>query len=205
MTLEYDYWEAPFPTIMTEPLNIDELSALYEEHYGLMISVAARYVPQYDQVQDVLQQVFIDFVRFVGKYENCDPRRDAPRVLTLLAKTRAVEAWRNLRRFQQAGSEEIAEQLLGNLPSRNSAEDSGPKFFEEAESGRLEMLALTDCLKKLPEKSRLLIERHYFQKEPLKAIAEKSGSPPASLRKTMTRIRRILAECMTHHVDTTEK
>lgn len=183
---------------MTKVLNIDDLERIYTEHHDLIVSVAALYVPQYDQVQDVLQQVFIDFVRFVGKYESCDPKRDAPKILTLLARTRAVEAWRNQRRFRQSGSDEIAEQLLETADSRDSVQET----VEQAETGRREMLALAGCLKKLPEKSRTLIERHYFQKESLKTIAEETGSQAASLRKTMTRIRRILAECMTSHVDT---
>lgn len=56
--------------------------------------------------------------------------------------------------------------------------------------------ALQHCLKKLPEKSRDLLDHHYRQRRSGAAIARTSGRTSAAVFKHLSRIRQQLARCM---------
>lgn len=187
---------------MKKPIDLDEIATLFQENYGFLCSVAARFVPTGDLVYDVLQQVFIDFVGFVEKYDDCDPRRDAGRVLHHLTKMRAIETWRSERRFTPVGIAKIADRISDRLNSaRSDSTQSGSAQsdrddLEESDRNKDELRALADCVRQLPEQARSLVHRFYFQKTSLEEIATQIEAKAPTLRKNLTRIRRALAECV---------
>lgn len=172
---------------MKKPIDIDEIAVLFQENYGFLCSVAARFVPTGDLVYDVLQQVFIDFVGFVEKYDDCDPRRDAGPVLHHLTKIRAIETWRNERRFTPSGIVKIADRISARLDKDDT---------EESDRNKDELRALDDCVRQLSGQARMLVHRFYFQKTSLEEIALQMKAKAPTLRKNLTRIRRALAECV---------
>ncbi len=61
-----------------------------------------------------------------------------------------------------------------------------------------EHLALIDCLNKLRMKDRLLIEKRYQPEGFPQKLAEELKLPVKKIYKSLTRIRRILLDCITH-------
>jgi len=56
--------------------------------------------------------------------------------------------------------------------------------------------ALRDCVSRLPETSREILQRHYGDGRPIAEIAGKLGRPAGSLKVTMFKIRVRLKECI---------
>ena len=56
--------------------------------------------------------------------------------------------------------------------------------------------ALTSCVDHLPEKQRALVEQFYFQQQSAESIAIQSASKGSTIRMTLLRIRRALADCV---------
>jgi RNA polymerase sigma-70 factor (ECF subfamily) len=56
--------------------------------------------------------------------------------------------------------------------------------------------ALEECLKRLPESSRTLLELRYVRRAPSQEIARSQGSSPAGVRMTLMRIRQSLNSCI---------
>ena len=55
---------------------------------------------------------------------------------------------------------------------------------------------LTDCLQELPIEQRDLIARHYAGEESIKTIAEELQAAPSALYMRLSRVRRLLLECL---------
>ena len=59
-----------------------------------------------------------------------------------------------------------------------------------------ELRALEDCLAKLPDKQRALVERRYSAGESVNAIADSESKAPNAIAALLYRARKLLAECM---------
>jgi RNA polymerase sigma-70 factor, ECF subfamily len=55
---------------------------------------------------------------------------------------------------------------------------------------------LEDCLGKLPEEQRLLVEGYYYRREAIEKLAEDSGRTVAATYKTLQRVRQALQVCI---------
>ena len=59
-----------------------------------------------------------------------------------------------------------------------------------------ELRALEDCLGKLPERQRALVERRYSGGESVNAIADSENKPPNAVAALLYRARKMLADCI---------
>ena len=174
------------------PQQLDDLvvSQEFQRHYGIMIAVGRWYVPMPDLVGDAVQQAFIDFMN-AAKRGVWSPGTDSSPLLCEIVKRRAIDLWRKEKRCSTENLQKIGEMLM----ERKRQEISDPKIENE------KIILLEKCLQALPEKARELIERHYFQHTTLERLAEEKKVPANSLRKTLSRIRTKLKDCITRKLE----
>lgn len=155
----------------------------------MMCSIAKRYVPAPDLVQDVLQQVFIDFLHAVDKNDWTEST-DLNPILNRMTRNRAVELWRKRRKEFSVDFQDIADTLLDAYVEPFGENDSG----ESNMSKRLNVLR--NCVRSLPIKSRELLEEHYGKGVSIKQVAEKRNAKPNSVRQIFSRLRVKLKQCI---------
>lgn len=171
-------------------LEGQSIADVFQSHYGLIIAVASRFSPSPDMVYDIVHQTFIDFMTAAmnGRW---DPSRKAGPFLAEIAKNRAKNLWRQEKKRSPEHLQKVGETLM--------AMQRGEK--EDWETLNEKISALDGCLQKLPEKSFLLIEKHYFQKISFEQISKDLNHSANTLRKMVCRIRAGLRDCITRELN----
>lgn len=141
----------------------------------------AGYVPRWDWVDDLAQQTFISAYRSLRSYES---GTDFYRWLRAIAYNHLKAELERAARRRRLDEE--------SLP-RRTAEELGRRL-EREDGDRVE--ALRDCLDRLPEGSRTLIDRRYRDGTSLPDIARALGRSVDGLKVAFFRIRAQLRECV---------
>lgn len=165
---------------------VDRLTSLFQRHYGLVSAAARRYAPSSDYVDDIVQQVYIEFIRGAIE-EKWDIRQDMAPLLYQIAKRRAQNTFRKHRRESNRPFDELAERLL----AKDDEEEQ-----ENLEQTNLHLDSLRCCIEKLPPKSRAILEQHYFTGIPMKDIAVQLQQSETSIYRFFFRIRSKLRDCI---------
>lgn len=173
---------------MSQKLDISEVSRIFQSKLGLIADVARQYAPAPDMVYDIVQQAFVDFAGSMLK-GGYDENRDIVPLLYQITKNRALKSWRELRDRIPENRRKIAEQMMQLAQKRfeNRKDDfEADRRFD----------ALYDCLDALPEKSREIVRKHYFDAVPIVELAETLQYKPDALRQMFLRIRTKLKKCI---------
>lgn len=170
--------------------EIQVLTNIYQSHYAMVVGIAWRYAPVPDLILDIAQQVYLDFVENAGKH-HWDLHRDSAPLLATLTKNRAIKIWKQEQPYLPEGARKIAERL-----AKSSA--PSPKEIELLED-RTE--ALEDCMNRLGRRGREMIRNRYFDNQTIETIARQWSLKPASVRKSLTRIRQELKDCIDRKQD----
>jgi len=117
-------------------------------HHGFVKGLSLRFAPWPGLTDDVTQQVFLEFL---AKGEKWDLATDVKPLLATMTRHIALRCWRERARQMPEVIRGLAEHI------RQLAEQG-----ENSERWEEEVVALKRCIEKLPEKSRSLIELHYF-------------------------------------------
>lgn len=174
---------------MSSQNSLDSLSRLFQARYGLVIGVARRYAPTQDQVDDIVQQVYCEFVEGALK-EKWDLTKDVAPLLYRIAKTKGLLLWRQRRQRKNSSLDLISEELLAYSGLTEQDE------WDEYQRNEDRILALKHCLEMLSPKSRAFVEQHYFEGVSMKKIAEEQSSGDSAVRHFFCRIRSKLKECI---------
>ncbi len=151
------------------------LTGMQSRLYAYLCTLLAR--P--DDARDVLQETNVVLWKKAADY---DPTRPFEPWAFRFAHWQA-RAWRQRQSRDRLVFDDSAfEQLAVECPRGGSAER--------------EMRALEDCLAKLPEKPRALIDRRYAGGESVLGIAEAEKKPPNAIAALLYRARKLLADCM---------
>lgn len=165
--------------------QLESIAQEFQSQYALILYTARLYAPTPELVQDVVQQVFIDFMEAAMKGQ-WDASRDSGPYLRQITKNRAIKHWKDERHKLPEIQRRIGERLAQLQRHRENEPDK-----ENRQLDRLE-----ECTGKLPEKSRQLLELHYTENLTLEAVAERLSMPSSTVRKAMYRIRIQLRDCM---------
>lgn len=95
--------------------------------------------------------------------------------------------WRLKKRNRRVFHDELIEQLA----------DDASRLGEELDDRRL---ALGECVKKLPERDRQLIDLYYGSKATANVVAEQWGRSVHTVYKSLQRIRGLLMDCIERRV-----
>lgn len=181
---------------MASEKQIDQLTRLYQAGFGLVVAAADKYAPSPEDVDDITQQVYLDFLRGAldGKWKL---DQDVGPLLYEMAKRRA----HNLRREEKRKSSDFIRMIAERL-------DVDGEGYEDEAPGTLEhdmmmLRVLDECVQTLSPKSRAVLERHYYEGVSMKEIAGELKKRESAVYQFFFRLRAKLRECAERK--TTEK
>lgn len=156
-------------------------------HQQLVRIYLARHIYCTSHVEDLAQDVFLVAYQQLRQFRN---EAKFSTWLLGIARNKALHFLRtqlNLKKkHKQLLEAEIANQKIRRLENDNA----------EAEEHEFRLEALRSCLDQLPEQSKDLIERYYFDQQSSVAIAESTKQKSSSIRMKLLRIRKILFTCI---------
>lgn len=135
--------------------------------------------------EDVLQEVAADASRNFDKY---DPKRPFVAWLIGIARQRLVDHYRK----QQTNRIELSADVVAMLDQ---------SYAETAEEIDDRLVALRKCMDKLPEHHKLLINRRYGFDDALSDIAKSVGSNAKAVNAMLTRVRKLLSDCVQQRME----
>jgi RNA polymerase sigma-70 factor (ECF subfamily) len=166
----------PAPGEDSHALFVRLLSASHRRLLGYLISMLGRR----EDAEDVLQRASVTLWR---RFDTFEPGTDflawASTVCFYEAKNFQRVAARSKVVFSDALLEMLANERIHDLPTQDVRID-----------------ALHDCLAKVDESGRRLLEAAYLDRSNIALIASQLGRAPQTLYNKLNTLRRLLAECI---------
>ncbi|GAA5144702.1 hypothetical protein GCM10023213_35300 [Prosthecobacter algae] len=169
-------------------MNTQETRAaqIFLTHHDFVKGVALKYAPWPGLMEDIAQQVFLEFM---AKEQRWDLENDLRPLLATMTRHVAMRLWRDRTRQRP----EVVQKLADHI--RLLAEESElPPRYEE------EVGLLRGCLQKLPEKSRDLIQMYYYSDVSTAQIAEQLEMKADTVCRALSRVREKLRECIQRQI-----
>lgn len=146
-------------------------------------SFIAGYVPRAAWVDDLAQQSFVSAYQSLKSFRVGTDFYAWIRQIAYNHLRAELEKTNRRKRLEADYLEEVgAAEFHQRLNQDNPQEDA--------------LEALRDCVRRLPETSREILQRHYGDGRPIAEIAGKLGRPAGSVKVTMFKIRVRLKECI---------
>ena len=158
----------------------ERLSRLWGESEALVQAFVFSGIRDFQDAEDVVQQVALTVAR---RFDEYDESRPFVAWAIWLAKSRIADYYRDRGRERRVFSEAILNQIAAVLVQR-----------QPERSARQE--ALEQCIEKLPQKSRRLIELRYMEQKSVESVAKAIDSTTGAVRVMLFRIRDMLADCI---------
>ena len=159
-----------------------KVAQLVLAHHGFVKGLAVRIAPWPGLADDITQQVFLEFLKKEAKW---DLERDVKPLLATMTRHVAMRCWRERTRQMPETVYKLAEHI------RDLAGVAAPEPGWDEEVG-----ALKRCLEKLPDKSRTLVDLHYFGGATTVEIAERMTVKADAVRQALCRLRGQLRTCI---------
>ena len=156
---------------------------LFLAHRHYIKAVAMRYVPNSHLADEVVQQVYVDFVSKADKW-NFDGNIKS--LLAVMTQNIARAYWKTESRNLPVKLKKIAE-FIHKIAENDDQQD-------EQYADRLE--ALRECLTKAPEKTGELVRLHYFDGMTFVEIASQMEINPDSVYRAVYRLREKIRLCI---------
>ncbi|HUS39002.1 MAG TPA: sigma-70 family RNA polymerase sigma factor [Pirellulales bacterium] len=158
----------------------ERLSRLWGESEALVQAFVFSGIRDFQDAEDVVQQVALTVAR---RFDEYDESRPFVAWAIWLAKSRIADYYRDRGRERRVFSEAILNQIAAVLVQR-----------QPERSARQE--ALEQCIEKLPQKSRRLIELRYMEQKSVESVAKAIDCTTGAVRVMLFRIRDMLADCI---------
>ena len=147
---------------------------LYDLYSGYVMAVVMRYVPDRDDVPDVVQDAFIKIFTSIGQYEY----RGEGTLKMWLSRVTANEALGFLRR-------------KGNITFTDNIPDE--PIDDEPDISQISNEALTEMIASLPEGYRVVLNLYVFGQMSHKEIADELGITPSTSASQYYHAKKMLA------------
>lgn len=157
-----------------------QMARLWVEAQPMVLAYIRSCIDSYADAEDVLQTVAQDVV---VRYAQYDQGRPFVGWALWLAKSRVIDYYRKSGRDRHRFGDEVVERLSGAF------ERLEPEAHPQQE-------ALSNCMKKLPEKSMQLLELRYIDGLKPREMAETLQTSSGTVRVALTRMRKALARCI---------
>ncbi len=155
---------------------------LFLTHHDFVKGIALKYAPWPGLVEDISQQVFLEFM---GKEDRWDLEKDLRPLLATMTRHVALRLWRDRTRERP----EVVQKLADHIRLLAEEHDTPPRYEEEIQR-------LRTCLAKLPEKSRDLIQLYYYRDISTPVIANQLEMKADTVCRALSRVRDKLRECL---------
>lgn len=146
-------------------------------------SFIAGYVPRATWVDDLAQQSFVSAYQSLKSFRVGTDFYAWLRQIAYNHLRAELERTNRRRRLETDYLEEVAAAELGGRLDRDNPEEDA-------------LEALRDCVRRLPDTSRQIVQRHYADGRPLAEIAGSLGRSAGSIKVTLFKIRGRLKECI---------
>ena len=155
---------------------------LFLAHHDFVKGVALKYAPWPGLMEDICQQVFLEFM---SKESRWDLEIDVRPLLATMTRHVAMRSWRERTRQQPETVRKLADHIRALAEER----DEPPRYEDE-------IGALRACLQKLPERSRELVRLYYEGEESTRDIGERLGMNGDTVCRALSRVRDKLRACI---------
>lgn len=148
---------------------------LYDLYSGYIMAIVMRYVPDKDDVPDIVQEAFIKIFTSIGQYEY----RGEGTLKMWLSRVTANEALGFLRR-------------KGNITFTDNIPDE--PIDDEPDISQITNEALTEMIASLPEGYRVVLNLYVFGQMSHKEIADELGITPSTSASQYYHAKKMLAD-----------
>ncbi len=159
-----------------------QAAQVFLSHHDFVKGVALKYAPWPGLMDDIAQQVFLEFMAKESKW---DLSTDIRPLLATMTRHIALRLWRERTRQQP----EVVQKLADHIRLLAEERETPPRY--EYEIG-----LLRSCLQKLPDKSRELVEFYYYNNVSTAEIAEQVNMKADTVCRALSRVRENLRECI---------
>lgn len=159
---------------------------LFLAYRNLVSRVAVRYAPSPSLTEDIVQQVFLEFV---AKADSWDLSTDVRSLLTVMTRNVARRHWRDEMRRQPEKIQALSKHIKRIISQREPDEEHEENIEENIRQMRI-------CMESMPEKTRDLIELHYMKGIPIKELAGEMKLNADSVYRAIYRLRKKLRLCI---------
>jgi RNA polymerase sigma-70 factor (ECF subfamily) len=174
----------PIPLHSLSPERQEEFVRLLNASHARLLRFIVSLVTRRHDAEDILQRVSITLWRRFGEFR---PGSD----FMAWATTVAAFEVKNFRRVSGRSRLEFDDELVEKL----AAERSADLIFSD---GRLD--ALTECIEKLDEPNRRLVDAVYARGEEIRDLAQREGKAPQTFYNRLNALRRLLTECVRQRI-----
>lgn len=151
------------------------VARLYDRFSSLIYRMAYQVLPNRDDAEDAVQEVFIRLWRTAGRY---DPTRAALVTwVMLLSRRYLVDRLRRARAGLKAGS---LDEKLTTVDIAAASPESRPENAER-------FATLMKRIDKLPELQRTVVKRAYLNGQTLRQIGEELNTPLGTVKSALSR------------------
>ncbi len=172
---------AEIPTQAPDPARHEEFVRLFGANQGRVFAFLLTLLPSYADAQEILQQTSIVIWR---KFDTFDPAGDFVRWACGIAYREALNHLKHQRRDRLAFSQQVLEKVAAERLDRGGVLDRC-------------RLALQNCLQKLGNRDRQIIDNYYYQgRSTASEVAAALGRPVDTVYKALARIREALHLCI---------
>jgi RNA polymerase sigma-70 factor (ECF subfamily) len=158
----------------------ERFTGLLTRHHAALMGFILSLRPNWADAEDLLQQASVVMWR---KFPEFQPGTSFAAWACQIARFLVLNHVRKIARDPHVFSEELLDVM-----SREGAEDVDRLQAQRA--------ALTRCLEKLDAKGRQILARCYEAGSSVKDVADRLGSTPNAIYKTLNRIREALLACV---------
>lgn len=160
-----------------------KVAQLVLAHHGFVKGLAVRIAPWPGLSDDITQQVFFEFL---AKQSKWDLETDVKPLLATMTRHVAMRCWRERTRRMP----ETVRKLADHIRELAGADHPDTDHWDD------EVAMLKRCLEKLPEKSRSLVDLHYYGGATTVQIAEQMAVKAEAVRQALCRLRTQLRTCI---------
>jgi RNA polymerase sigma-70 factor (ECF subfamily) len=169
---------------MADPTNADDFLRLWTRHEPQIRGRVLLWVPNWNDAQDVTQQVSFALWR---KFDEYDRSRSFVAWAVGIARLEVKDHWRRKGRDQQLFSDRFIDVVA----------DDATAMAEEIEHRRS---LLKRCLDKLKPADRELLSLRYLHDQPVPDIAARLNRSVEAVYKSAARLRSALVECVSRQM-----
>ena len=162
----------------------EAFAQLVRLHHESVRSFLCRYAASVDVADDLAQEVFLAAFRRIGEF-----RGDAKFSTWLLGIARKL-ALEHLRRESRRRRRDVEAAVARWQAERLNESERDPVDHQRT------LAALRGCVDALPEGSRRVVERFYFESESAESIARHMAKKAGAIRMMLMRIRQALSDCV---------
>ena len=168
------------------------LRRLYDRYSGYAMAIALRYVPERDEVHDVMQDSFVKILTTIGQFDYRGEGSLKAWVARIVCNM-AIDHLRASSRFM------LTDNDWKGFESCREHEIPADGDEEEPDIGNLPPEVLTDMIGRLPPNYRTVLNLFVYEQRPHKEIARQLGIKENTSSSIFFRAKRMLAKMITEY------